>query len=392
MDNEFLHGDSPENINYIYEWTFPRENCWSGTPLGVFNALSSLCSVSDIDPNDFNNSSKLKAITNKARWTFRIWIKKIIGILFGEDCGLLRKRRIEKTLSEKIINKVPSIVYTDFLCDDTDKMYVYQDLSLDFCVRYVEADPDNFPIIKASRLFRDRYLAHEKLFYQRCAGIFTMSEWLKEDIVENVGISPDKICVVNAGCNVKIDSAEELRMKMSQKNGKRFLFVGKEWERKNGPLVLEAFSRLSEKYKDIELNIIGPESDPVGNWQNDNIFFVGRVDYSEVKKYYDKCDFFVMPSKFEAFGIVFVEALLNGLPCIGRDAFAMPEIIQAEKSGYLLTENSPDLLAALMEKMIQNRTELNEYIFEHRDEYIERYSWNGVAKKMVDFINASQCQ
>ena len=42
------------------------------------------------------------------------------------------------------------------------------------------------------------------------------------------------------------------------------------------------------------------------------------------------CDYFVMPSKFEAYGLVFAEALIYGLPCIGKKCYARPEFINNE--------------------------------------------------------------
>ena len=48
------------------------------------------------------------------------------------------------------------------------------------------------------------------------------------------------------------------------------------------------------------------------------------------------CDVFCMPSYFEAYGLVFVEALTFGLPCIGRNCYEMPYFIEDGKTGLLL--------------------------------------------------------
>ena len=47
------------------------------------------------------------------------------------------------------------------------------------------------------------------------------------------------------------------------------------------------------------------------------------------------CDVFCMPSYFEAYGLVFVEALTFGLPCIGRNCYEMPYFIEEGKTGLL---------------------------------------------------------
>ena len=374
--------NSKLSINYVYEWTEPREQCWSGTPYGLYKSLSSLCCMADVDLNRKFNSASLNRLAAKLRHFFR----KLLFALLRSDSNYIIKRITEKSLSKKLNSKAPSLVYTDYLCKDTEKMFVYQDLSVNFDIRYAQNHPDGYLPYESRKILTKRSLAHEKIFYQRCAGIFTMSEWLKEDMIKNIGIDPEKIQVVNAGCNVKIDSRETLAAALSRKNGRRFLFVGVDWERKNGPLVAEAFRRLREKYSDIELYIVGPASCPLPAAQDSGIFYVGQISHDDVKLYYDKCDYFVMPSEFEAFGIVFVEAMINALPCIGRDAFAMPEIIEEGKNGYLLKEESAEALSALLEKLLLNGKELTEYILAHRDTYIDKYSWDSVAAKMADFI------
>ncbi len=69
---------------------------------------------------------------------------------------------------------------------------------------------------------------------------------------------------------------------------------------------------------------------------------------SEVAAALDSHDLFVMPSRFEGFGIAFVEALIRGLPCIGRRACAMPEIIDEASGGRLVDTEDPHELAELV--------------------------------------------
>ena len=59
----------------------------------------------------------------------------------------------------------------------------------------------------------------------------------------------------------------------------------------------------------------------------------------------DTHDLFVMPSRLEGFGIAFVEALSRGLPCVGRSACAMPEIIQPGVGGALIRDDDTEVLA-----------------------------------------------
>jgi glycosyltransferase involved in cell wall biosynthesis len=82
--------------------------------------------------------------------------------------------------------------------------------------------------------------------------------------------------------------------------------------------------------------------------------FRGPVDRDEVDRLMDSHDLFVMPSRLEGFGIAFVEALSRGLPCIGRNAFAMPEIIRPGVGGALVASDDPHELAAVIARTLQD--------------------------------------
>ena len=105
-------------------------------------------------------------------------------------------------------------------------------------------------------------------------------------------------------------------------------------------------------------------------------------------RYYNLCDYFVMPSRCEAYGLVFGEALIFGLPCIAKNAFAMPEFIEDDTNGYLIERDDVDELCAAMEKMLLNSKRLKETVEINRTSYAERYSWKTVAKKMIAVMEA----
>lgn len=168
------------------------------------------------------------------------------------------------------------------------------------------------------------------------------------------------------------------------------MFNGKDFIRKNGPLVVRAFLALREKYHDIELHICGPEKAPDEIKElslSDGIVFRGLLKYDELVDEYNECDYFVLPSLVEGYGFVFGEALIFGLPCIGRDAFAMPDFIEDGFNGYLCHElSNANELYNCMEKCLLNADTLMKEVKNQRNNYLEKYSWDGVAKRMLDIM------
>jgi glycosyltransferase involved in cell wall biosynthesis len=89
--------------------------------------------------------------------------------------------------------------------------------------------------------------------------------------------------------------------------------------RKGGDLVLEAFRRLHEEDGGLRLVIAGPAEDPAPGMEG--VEYVGDVGNEALGRLMASSDVFVMPSRFEAYGLVFPEAMAAGLPCVGRDRF-----------------------------------------------------------------------
>ena len=114
---------------------------------------------------------------------------------------------------------------------------------------------------------------------------------------------------------------------------RRLLFVGwgtdvSDFYRKGGDLVVAALALLRRDHDPrITLTVVGPETWPLPGSPPDGVRFLGSLPAHEVAPLYDSHDLFVMPSRMEAFGIVFTEAVARGLPCVARDAYAMPEIV-----------------------------------------------------------------
>ena len=92
----------------------------------------------------------------------------------------------------------------------------------------------------------------------------------------------------------------------------------------------------------------GPSSWPLRSDVPEGVTFLGRVPSTDVGPLMDTHDLFVMPSRMEGFGIAFVEALTRGLPCVGRDACAMPEIIDPVDGGRLVRSEDPGELATVV--------------------------------------------
>lgn len=107
--------------------------------------------------------------------------------------------------------------------------------------------------------------------------------------------------------------------------------------------------------------------------------FLGRLSREEVSKYMSLCDSFVLPSKYETFGVVYIEALASGKPIVGTFNGGAEDIIN-KNNGLIVKVNDVDELGLAMKNIMKNITSYNPK--EIRNECIERFS----KKKIIDEI------
>lgn len=365
-------------IYFIRKWENDIENTWSGTPLKLYNSLNKYEKVQKIDVK-FNKIQKLILV-----------IVKCFSKIFNIDECMIVEHFIAKNIIDKQKYKEDEknafILFTDYPIKNIANSYIYIDCSVDYVLRTRKSDNNFKKFIPMNTNRKHSLLKYRSknanVFYKKCKGIFTMGKWLEEDLIKNTNIESEKVHCVGGGCNIPVELIDD-----SQKEGNKILFVGKDFERKGGTIVLEAFEVLNRKFPNkYELYIAGPEVLNSRYKLSKNIHFVGRKTMKELSEYYNKCDIFVMPSYYEAYGIVFGEALIYGLPCIGRRAFSMKDFIEDGVNGYLIDEDNAVELAQMMYNLI-NDNKIRNNVKANREMYINQYSWDNVAKRMISVLN-----
>lgn len=268
---------------------------------------------------------------------------------------------------------------------------IYQDLSYDVLLAIADSDGEllHFPSLTVEGISRLRDRQHR--IYAGAAGLLAMSQWFADQLVTHSGVAPERVHVVHPGATAaqEVDPRRLAAAHERRRGGARtrLLFVGKDFQTKGGDLVLAAAERLRRDLDPrISLTIAGPRSwsapGPVPEW----VDFLGRIPVAEIGDLYHSHDLFVLPSRFEGFGIAFVEALAHGLPCIGRDAFAMSEIITPGVNGDLITGDDPDALATAIARTLAD-TGLYDKTQQQAAATAAEYSWERAADQVWEIAH-----
>ena len=344
------------------------KNEWSGTIFMLREALKRKISIEDYI----------------FQWTPIMYIYRMLQKcnIVKRDCDLFNILYANFKIRKKEIT-APIIQFDEFPNRKNISSYIFVDLVAEYLYESMMERPNEFRYTSfknISKRLLKRRACFQNSFFMKAKGIFVMSHWMENYLMSSRIAENQKVVYVGAGINIDMALCDD-----SKKTGNKILFVGKDFERKGGNLVYKAFQILQKQgYSDIELYILGPKEIPF-EIKDRGVYFIGEVSQLECVKYYNLCDIFVMPSNFDAYGIAFIEALCFGLPCIGRDRYEMPYLIEEGKSGLLLRDDSPEKLAEMIKKLLDDHS-FHDYVKQHREHYIKEYSWDTVVSRMLDYI------
>ena len=173
--------------------------------------------------------------------------------------------------------------------------------------------------------------------YERCDLLISPSHLIKKTLIEENVRAPIK--VVSNGIDL---SKYQQEAKTDINETPRLIHTGRISFEKNVDVLLKAFTLILEKIPNATLDIVGDgpalhslkvEAEQLGI--ANQVKFHGFVPHDTLVKIYKEYDLFLTASTMETQGLVVLEAITCGLPCVGTDAFALPELIQHGKNGYL---------------------------------------------------------
>ena len=165
---------------------------------------------------------------------------------------------------------------------------------------------------------------------------------------------------------------------------REILFVGIDWDRKGGPLLLAAFELLLRRLPDATLRIIG--CSPAVNHPSVRVDgFLDRRDpaqYEHLVRSYLRASCFCLPSLFEPFGQVYVEAASVGLPLVAIDMDSRREAVVDGVTGRLASIPTPEALADALYDVLRDEVRGREMGNAARTRASMRFRWDLVVDRL----------
>jgi glycosyltransferase involved in cell wall biosynthesis len=176
------------------------------------------------------------------------------------------------------------------------------------------------------------------------------SRWAKQSAVDDYGIAADKIVVNPPGVNLRFWQPNRALRDSSPQQPRKVLFVGGDFRRKGGALLLEWYK--SQHPSRCELHIVTREQVEAspGMYVYNNV----QANSAQLVRLYQSSDLFVLPSLGECFGIATIEAMAAGLPVIASDVGGTADIIEPGRNGFIVPGNDLVMLSQAIEMILKD--------------------------------------
>ncbi len=242
---------------------------------------------------------------------------------------------------------------------------------------------DIFQAAKIPVVRQFTYLALRKM-----KKILALSQALRNEVLA-IGLPDGKIEIVPNGVDLnRFPIGESHRDPL-------ILYVASLIKRKGPEFLLQAFRGLQNKIPNVQLVMIGdgPQRSELESMADSlgistNIQFLGWQNQQQVSLWMRKAKVFVLPSVEEGLGVVLLEALASGTPCVGTNVGGIPDVISPEV-GILVPPKKIDSLQIVIQKMLTDEKDWAQFSLKARQRAENVYDWNRIAKRITSIYQSS---
>jgi glycosyltransferase involved in cell wall biosynthesis len=223
--------------------------------------------------------------------------------------------------------------------------------------------------------------------------VICCSDYMISHVRWAFGLPPDKLVMVPNGVNFEAYARKEnedlsqFRNRFALPQEKLVLFVGRLVHEKGAHVLVSAVPKVLDEIN-AKFVIVGNGymKDQLSDLARGmgiahKVMFTGFVDDETLRKLQKCADISVVPSLFEPFGIVALEAMAAGSPVVVSDAGGLSEIVNHELDGVKVYAGNPDSLSWGITRVLTDEGLANRLRANARRKVQEKYNWNTIAQK-----------
>jgi alpha-maltose-1-phosphate synthase len=222
---------------------------------------------------------------------------------------------------------------------------------------------------------RDTLLSMERSMYAKAAHLLVMGAPARDSLGADYGVEGSRISVVGGG--LPYDDPPTPQQLTDEPS---ILFIGRDFERKGGQVLLEAFDLVRNRIAGATLSIVGPARD----FEVPGVTGYGKIrDRRELTNLYRRARVFCLPSLYEPYGLVLIEAMAHGIPCIGSAVQSIPEILEEGRAGLLVSPGNAGELAEGLIRLLTDDELAGSLAARGPRRVAESLTWDHVAARIA---------
>jgi glycogen(starch) synthase len=225
----------------------------------------------------------------------------------------------------------------------------------------------------------------------RADRVITCSAYMREHVSDIYGLDESKIAVIPNGIDPMdlqpVDDLPTLRARFAAPDDQLVLLVGRLVYEKGFQLALEALPGLIERVGNVRFLVAGSgtheaelkaQAEALGLLEHGT--FLGWIGDDVLHSLYRIADLTVVPSIYEPFGLVALEAMASGCPCIVADTGGLREVVPNERVGLRFRARDPQSLAEMVERVLTDEV-LRDKLVAEASEHVLSFDWADVARQ-----------
>jgi glycogen(starch) synthase len=233
----------------------------------------------------------------------------------------------------------------------------------------------------------------ERWMANRAERVITCSAYMREHVADIYGLEESRVHVIPNGIDpselIPVDDLETLRSRFAARDEKLVLLVGRLVYEKGFQLALEALPGLIERIGRVRFIVAGSgtaeqelreQATRLG--LDDHGTFLGWIGDDVLHSLYRIADLTVVPSIYEPFGLVALEAMASGCPCLVADTGGLREVVPNEDVGLRFRSRDPASLATMAERLLTDR-ELRDRLVAEASEHVLGFDWGDVGGQVA---------
>jgi glycogen(starch) synthase len=233
----------------------------------------------------------------------------------------------------------------------------------------------------------------ERWMANRADRVVTCSAYMREHVADIYGLEEQRIAVVPNGIDpgelAPVDDLHRLRSRFAAPHERLVLLVGRLVYEKGFQLALEALPGLIERLGDVRFLVAGSgtheaelrrQAHDLGLDRHGT--FLGWIGDDVLHSLYRIADLTVVPSIYEPFGLVALEAMASGCPCLVADTGGLREVVPNGDVGLRFRSRDPASLAAMAERILTDAALCDRLVAE-ASEHVLGFDWADVARQVA---------